>query len=393
MGKHEIIARTDIGMKRKLPSGVHIIVDRGHAAALGAALGDAVRVTELRPGAEVPAEIVRAASILVVEVHSSEPGSLERVAAIRAARPSLPVVVALEGADVGLTRSLVRHGITDVVALPFDAAELTAQLTEIAARNAPTSTTQLAPMIAVVRAAGGVGATTVITQLAEALVDCAGLEDVCVIDLDLQFGQVANYLGLEPTTTVLELLDASDRLDSDLVRDAAIAAPQGISVVAAPKLIAPLEEVDVDRLLNLLNVARQSFDFVIVDLPSNWTNWTLSAALACNEIMVVTDQSITGLRQTKRVVELFDMMQVDRAGVRVVVNRVEKKLFQPISVNEVANVLNREVSATIARDRGDLQMAQDQGMLLSEKNRKAPFVKDVRRLADQICDRIGGFEQ
>lgn len=391
MGKHEIITRTDNGMKRKLPSGVHVIVDRGHAADVRAALGDTVRVIELHPGAEVPGEIVRTASILVIEVHSRELGSVERVAAIRAARPSLPVVVALEGADVGLTRSLIRHGITDVVALPFDPDELTAQLVEIGARHAPASTSQLAPMIAVVRAAGGVGATTVITQLAEAMVDCAGLEDVCIIDLDLQFGQVANYLGLEPTTTVLDLLDASDRLDSDLVRDAAIAAPQGMSVVAAPKLIAPLEEVDVDRLLNLLNVARQSFDFVIVDLPSNWTNWTLSAALACNEIMVVTDQSITGLRQTKRVIELFDMMQVDRGSVRVVVNRVEKKLFQPISVNEVANVLNREISATIARDRGDLQMAQDQGVLLSDRNRKAPFVKDVGRLAGQICDRIGGI--
>lgn len=392
MGKHEIITRTENTMKRKLPSGVQVIVDRGHAAAVRAALGDAVRVTELPPGAEVPVEIVRAASILVVEVHSTAPGSLERVAAIRAARPSLPVVVALEGADVGLTRSLVRHGITDVVALPFDPAELSAQLVEIAARHAPASTAQLAPMVAVVRAAGGMGATTVITQLAEALAD-GGLEDVCIVDLDLQFGQVANYLGLEPTTTVLELLEASDRLDSDLVRDAATAASQGISVVAAPRLIAPLEEVDVDRLLNLLNVARQSFDFVIVDLPSNWTNWTLSAALACNEIMVVTDQSITGLRQTKRVIELFDMMQVDRSTVRVVVNRVEKKLFQSISVSEVANVLNREVSATIARDRGDLQIAQDQGVLLSEKNRKAPFVKDVGRLAGQIRDRIGGFEQ
>lgn len=393
MGKHEIIARAANGMTRKLPSGIHVIVDRGHAAALAAAMGDAVRITEMPPGAEIPPEIVRTAAILVIEVHSAEPGSLARVAAVRAARPSLPVVVALEGADVGLTRSLIRHGIMDVVGLPFDTEELTAQLIDIAARHAPANTTRLAPMVAVVRAAGGVGATTVITQLAEALVDCGGLDDVCVIDLDLQFGQVANYLGLEPTTTVLELLDASDRLDSDLVRDAAIDTPQGISVVAAPRQIAPLEEVDVDRLLNLLNVARQSFDFVVVDLPANWTNWTLSAALACNEIMVVTDQSITGLRQTKRVIELFDMMQVSRANVSVVVNRVEKKLFQSISVNEVANVLNREVSATIARDRGDLQIAQDQGLLLSDKNRKAPFVKDIGRLAGQMRDRIGGFGQ
>lgn len=377
-------------MSRNLPSGTYIVAARRHAAAVKAAFGSSVHVVEIDPTEELPSEIVRKAAILVLEVDPSQATSLERVTDVRAARPSLPVVVALENADVGLTRMLIRQGVSDVATLPFDPSELTSLLLEIGARHAPVSEARLAPMVSLVRAAGGVGATTIITHLADALSECGGGRDVCVIDLDLQFGQVATYLGLHPQTTVLDLLEASERLDPDLVRDAAVSTPQGISVIGAPPQIAPLEDVDVDRLLNLLTVARQSFDFVLIDLPSNWTNWTLSAALACNEIMVVTDQSITGLRQTKRVIELFDMMQVARENVRIVVNRVEKKLFQSISVNEVANTLAREISATVSRDRGDLQMAQDEGRLLSDGNRKAAFVKDVGRLADQICDRIQG---
>ncbi|WP_172799823.1 AAA family ATPase [Croceicoccus bisphenolivorans] len=378
-------------MNGKLPSGVYVVAGERHASALKVAMGDAVVVAEMGASDDVGDEIVRKASILVLEVDPAQPASLARVSEIRAKRPSLPVVVALEDANLSLARTLIRQGVSDVATLPFDTAELTGQLLEIAASQSPVTEARLAPMVSLVRAAGGVGATTVITHLAEALADWNGVsQDVCVIDLDLQFGQVANYLGLNPQTTVLDLLEASERLDTDLIRDAAISAPQGISVIGAPSVIAPLEDVDVDRLLNLLTVARQSFDFVLLDLPSNWTNWTLSAALACNEIMVVTDQSITGLRQTKRVIELFDMMNVSRENVRVVVNRVGKKLFQAISVNEVADTLSREVSATIARDKGDLQMAQDQGILLSQTNRKAAFVKDVDRLADQICDRIQG---
>ncbi|WP_164843924.1 AAA family ATPase [Croceicoccus ponticola] len=378
-------------MNRNLPSGIYFVVQPQHAAALRAALGDAVVLIEAAPGDEIPFEVIRKASVLVLEVDPAQAASLARVSQIRAARPSMPVIVALEAASLSITRTLIRQGISDVATLPFDMTELVGQLLEISAKHAPANDLALAPMVSLVRAAGGVGATTIITHLAEALADCHGRsQDVCVIDLDLQFGQVANYLGIHPARTVLDLLEASERLDPDMVRDAAMATPQGISVIAAPTVIAPLEEVDVDRLLNLLKIARQSFDFVLVDLPSNWTNWTLSAALACNEILVVTDQSITGLRQTKRVIELFDMMNVSRENVRVVVNRVEKKLFQTIGVNEVADTLSREVSATIARDKGDLQIAQDRGVLLSDTNRKASFVKDIDRLADQICDRVVG---
>ncbi len=379
-------------MDRNLPSGIFIVAQDRHASALEARFGSEVHVVSLDAGAALPDEVMSRAVVLVLEVDPASPASLNRVAAIREKRPSLPLIVALEQADLALTRTLIRQGVTDVATLPFNADDLTAQLLDASASVAPSGKTSLAPMVSMVRAAGGVGATTLLTHLAASLTDCRGSRmDVCVIDLDLQFGQVANYLGLSPVTTVLDLLEASERLDSDLVRDASLAAPQGFWVIGAPSVIAPLEDVDVDRLLKMLTIARQTFDFVLLDLPANWTNWTLSAALACNENLLVTDQSITGLRQTKRVVELFDVMNVSRENVRIVVNRVGKKLFQSISVAEVAETLNRQVFATVSRDRGDLQMAQDQGVLLSDNNRKAAFVKDVDRLADQICDRtIGG---
>lgn len=378
-------------MNRNLPSGIYIVAQEDYAAPLRAALDGAVEIVSRAPEEAVPDEVLGRATALVVEVDPASPRSLARVASVRERRPSLPLIVALGHADLAMTRTLIRQGVSDVAALPFDMAELTGQLLEVSARAAPAVEHPLAPMVSLVRAAGGVGATTLITHLAEALTDCDGhRQDVCVIDLDLQFGQVANYLGLKPATTVLDLLEASERLDPDLVRDAAVAAPQGISVIGAPPSIAPLEDVDVDRLLNLLTIARKTFDFVLLDLPANWTNWTLSAALACNEILVVTDQTITGLRHTKRVIELFDMMQMSRENVQILVNRVGKKLFQAISVNEVADTLGRPVSATVSRDKGDLQMAQDRSMLLSDANRKAAFVKDVDRLADEICARIMG---
>ena len=88
--------------------------------------------------------------------------------------------------------------------------------------------------------------------------------------------------------------------------------------------------------------------------------------------------------------DLFDMMDVPRENLQLIVNRAEKKMFQSIGVHEVADTLHRNVSATIAKDKAGLESAQDQGVLLGEINKKAPFVRDVARLAEQMCQRHGG---
>jgi len=244
--------------------------------------------------------------------------------------------------------------------------------------------------VAVVRSAGGSGATTVITHLAAALAARAGRsKGACVIDLDIQFGNVGTSLGCAAKTTVVDLLEAGARVDAELLRGAAVDSGRGFDLIAAPEPITPLEAVDVDRLLHLLTVARREYGAVLIDLPANWTNWTLSTALSSTEILLVTDLSIAGLRQAKRRLELFDTVAVPRERVRIVVNRVEKRLFRAIGVDEVRRALGHPVYATLAAEPGVVASAQDQGLLSWEANRKSKFASDVSTLADQLAQGWG----
>ena len=104
-------------------------------------------------------------------------------------------------------------------------------------------------------AVGGMGATSVLTHLAAAIADDGGCGSrVCLIDLDLQFGEVAVQMGLTPQNSVLDLLEAGERLDGDLIRDTAVQTKYGHYIIAAPSQITPLEDVDVDRLLRMLTL-------------------------------------------------------------------------------------------------------------------------------------------
>ena len=380
------------GMAVTLPNDVYVVANPREVERLRTAAGlrrlAELNCVPLSPAEPIPSEVVARAAVLVVEVDPTDKASLRRIAQVRAARRDLPLVVALHDASAPAIRTLVRQGVDDVVSIPLDLDDLATQLLDLVAQIQSSVAAQapLAPLVSVVRSTGGSGATTVVTHLAAALAEHSGRPNgACVIDLDIQFGNVAMSLGCEAKTTVVDLLEAGDRLDAELMQAGAVDSGRGFDVIAAPFAITPLENIDVDRLLHMLTVARREYGSVLVDLPANWTNWTLSTALASTDIVLVTDLTIAGLRQAKRRVELFDTVGLARERLRIVVNRVEKRLFRAIGVEEVRRTLGHPVYATLAADPNVLSSAQDQGLLAWEANRRSRFAADIADLAERLA--------
>jgi len=380
------------GMAVTLPNDVYVVANPREVERLRTAAGlrrlAELNCVPLSPAEPIPSEVVARAAVLVVEVDPTDKASLRRIAQVRAARRDLPLVVALHDASAPAIRTLVRQGVDDVVSIPLDLDDLATQLLDLVAQIQSSVAAQapLAPLVSVVRSTGGSGATTVVTHLAAALAEHSGRPNgACVVDLDIQFGNVAMSLGCEAKTTVVDLLEAGDRLDAELMQAGAVDSGRGFDVIAAPFAITPLENIDVDRLLHMLTVARREYGSVLVDLPANWTNWTLSTALASTDIVLVTDLTIAGLRQAKRRVELFDTVGLARERLRIVVNRVEKRLFRAIGVEEVRRTLGHPVYATLAADPNVLSSAQDQGLLAWEANRRSRFAADIADLAERLA--------
>jgi pilus assembly protein CpaE len=352
-----------------------------------------MRVAIVAPGELVTDELIDDASLMIVEVDPNDRASMQRIGLIRDRHPDLLLVAAINGASVSLVRTLVREGIHDIVSLPFDVDELLqVSLDAVAKRDAHASQkVSLAPMVAVVRSIGGCGATSIATHLAADLAAHPSRgRGAIIVDLDLQFGSVADYLGAKPRGDLADLLGVENRLDEELLRSVAADAGSGLSVIAAPDEIMPLESVDTDDLLRLLTLLRQHFDYVVLDLPANWTNWTLSAALAANTIVMVVELSIASLRQAKRRLELFRSVGIDDSAVGIVVNRVEKRLFRTIGLDDVARTLGHAVLGNIALDAPTVSTAQNQGLLVGSVRRKSRFATDVAEIGQLLRERIGG---
>ena len=333
------------------------------------------------------------AAAAVIQVDSDAAASIKRFQKLAAATET-PLIAASYEPPLALVRSLIRAGAHDVVPLPlsFDDVETSlAPLTEEMSRRSTAAAATTAKLVSVMKSVGGVGATSLLTQLAIRFAekDAVHGREVCLIDLDVQFGDVAFQLGLRPKLSLADLLDAGTRLDGDLLRATTTDHPSGLKVVTAPGEMMPLEGISNEHVLRIVDLATREFGTVFVDLPTNWTNWSLSLIARSDLILLVSELTVAGLNRARRQLNLLDSQDLNGLDVRVVVNRYDKSLARTVSVADAAKALGREVDYTIANDFQVMRGAIDRGVPINEIKRKTALGRDLDVLDAGIAASLG----
>jgi len=388
-------ARTWQASKRE--QGVHLYLSgvEGDSAELaGAHVGGFPLQLSIAPVTDwIDPDELSAAAAAVVQVDPDTPASIKRFQKL-AQSTTTPLIAAAYDPPLALVRALVRSGAHDVVPLPLSIDDLETSIAPLsdqirkASRSAETSRSKL---ITVIKSVGGVGATALTTQLATRLAtnETVRGREACLIDLDVQFGDVAFQLGLRPKLSLVDLLEAGTRLDSALLRSTTTDHASGLHVIAAPQEMMPLEGISSDHLLEIVDLATRGFGTVFVDLPTNWTNWSLSLVARSDLVLLITELSVAGLHRAKKQLRLLDSQDLGGLNVRVVVNRFEKSQNRSIRPADVHQALGRDVDFTIANDYPLMRAAIDRGVPLGDLKRKSALGKDIDMLEAGIAAAIG----
>lgn len=340
----------------------------------------------LAADAEIPSVALAGATIMVLEVAPANPASMERLSAARARYPDLPVIAAVRDAGLPLVRALMKQGVRDVIGLPLPHAELVEILRETSSelRSEPESEVALGQLVTIMKSVGGAGATTIATHLGSELAARKTSRGVCVVDLDLQFGDAASFLGLSNQLSIADLLEAGTRIDGELLRSVATTTEGGLHVIAAPVDMMPIEAFNADQILRVMDLARQQYDYVVIDLPTNWTNWALSLVARSTAIFLIVELSVCSLRQAKRQLQLLNSQDINGSHVHVVANRVEKKLFRAIDLDSASLALGHPVELSIHKDQPLVRAAHDQGVLIQHIRANSKIVGDIAALLPRL---------
>jgi pilus assembly protein CpaE len=344
------------------------------------------------PAELVDPSVLKGAAAAVVQVTEGSELSIARFKQL--AEGPVPLIAAAYDPPLAFVRSLVRAGAHDVVPLPLDLEELETALDPIRRMVTSQATRRRAghqKVVTMIKSEGGVGATSLLTQMAThfAANERSAGRDCCLLDLDVQFGDAALQLGLMPQLTFADLIDAGKRLDGEMVRSVATEHPSGLKVISAPRQIMPLEAMTSDQLLSIVDLATAEFGTVFVDLPTNWTNWSLSLLARSDLVLMVTELRVPSLHRARRQLDLLTSQDMNNLEVRIIINRAEKGFFQNVGLADAERVLHRPVAFTVANDHATMTQAIDRGVPIAEVKRKCALVKDLEAMDRGVAAALG----
>jgi pilus assembly protein CpaE len=381
--------------QRQAAVGLYLTGAEGDAAALVGArvAGFPLALNLIGDSDRIDPEELASCAAAVVQVDRDNASSVKRFQKLASATKT-PLIAAAYDPPLAFVRSLIHAGARDVLPLPLDMVDLETSLAPIAeslARREQNEAVRHAKVVSIIKSLGGVGATSMLGQLGIrfARQEVQFGREVCLIDLDVQFGDAAFQLGLQPKLTLSDLVDAGSRLDGDLVRSASTLHPSGLHVIAAPPEMMPLESLTSEQLLEIVEIAAREFGTVLIDLPSNWTNWSLSLLARSDLVLLVAQLSIPSLNRAKRQLELMRSQDLDNLDVRIVVNRLESRFVRTIHPSDVEQGLGHPVSYTIANDHAVMRAAIDRGVPIDEVKRKTALGKDLDTLDAGIAAALG----
>jgi pilus assembly protein CpaE len=310
---------------------------------------------------------IEGATVVVIDLDTAredEMQALQTFMNVTGAWP--PIVVVIQAFDADVARTLLQMRVADFLVKPVPLVELVRACARVA--KAPAGkTAKEAEIYTFLPAVGGAGVTTLAIQTAMLLLNSGnrGPASTCLVDLNFQHGACADYLDLEPRLNLSEIEPRPERLDRQLLEVMLSHHSSGLAVVAAPNHPAEMRSFDPDVVTRLLDLVSTHFDYVVFDMPRTWFSWTDSVLLGSNNLFIVSEATVPGLRHAKQLVAAIGERLGEGPHPKVLVNRFEQKMFSSgLRLSDIQQVLGDSFLAGIPNHYALVREAIDRGVTL-----------------------------
>jgi pilus assembly protein CpaE len=303
----------------------------------------------------------------------------------RVERPALGVLLLRDRVEVTVLAEAMRAGVREVVCADdrtaVDAAcsrslDVSRQLSRLPAEHTAAHQAQLVTVFA---GKGGVGKSTVATNLAVTLAD-GGSRRVCLIDLDLQFGDVGILLQLAPDRSIAGAAPMAGRLDQHGIRSLVTPYRPGIDALLAPPGPAEGDHVGRELVAELIAGLRPMYDYIVVDTPPYVSDQVLAALDRTDWFVLVVTPDLPALKSARLTLNTFELLGYPAERRLVLLNRADSEVG--LTVSDVEKALGQPAAVLMPSSR-DVPVSVNRGVPLAADRPAHPVARAMRELADR----------
>jgi len=315
-----------------------------------------------------------------------------QVAGLVAFRPGCSAIMVVYELTADVLQQAIRAGVDDVVAVSAEDAELLDAIARASARvlaRGPASSSASPAagastpgrVVSVFCTKGGTGKSVVAINLAVALAKRT-IQPVVLVDADLQFGDVALMLQLQPTHTIAEAVQAGDRLDGTMLENLLLRhPPSGLLVLAAPTEPSSADQIGRADLARILDILRERCAYVVVDTSANFAEVTLAAIESSDDILVMAGLDVMSLKSARIGLQTMRVLGIPFSRVKFVLNRANTRVG--LTEADAERAVQLKVDAALP---SDILVAEsvNRGVPVVTSAPRSKFAKSIDSLADVL---------
>jgi pilus assembly protein CpaE len=306
----------------------------------------------------------------------------------RLTRPLLGVVLLRDQVDVAVLAEALRSGIREVInagdadgirAACARSLEVSHQLAVTGAAPAAAPAKE-GHVVTVFAGKGGCGKSTVATNLAVALAD-GGRSRVCLVDLDLTFGDVAIMLQLLPKRSLVDAVPMAGRLDETAIRSLVTPYAPGLDTLLAPPSPADGERVGREIVSEILKIVKRMYDYVVVDTPPFFSDQVLAALDLSQWYILLATPDIPALKNLRLTLDMFELLEYPTSQRIIVLNRSDSQVG--LTAADIDRVVRAPIAGRVPSTR-DVPVSINRGVPLMVDSPNNPVSRYIREIRAQI---------
>jgi len=242
-----------------------------------------------------------------------------------------------------------------------------------------------AKVITVFGTKGGVGRSLIATNLAVSLREELKGE-VVIVDLDLQFGDIAMMLNLTPKFTISDLTPNLENLDKEVLKDYLTSHSSGVKVLASPSKPAEAERVGKEVVEKVLELLKESYGFIIIDTVPSFEDIVLTALDFSDLILLLATLDLPTIKNTKLALETMSSLKYPPEKIRLVLNRSDS--HTGLKLSDIEGSLHYKVSSFIPSDGKLVVPSVSRGVPFVSSNPESEISKSIRELVHLVSGEV-----